>query len=123
MRQISGAEALMQFALVLTGTFCILSVVLFLNWMVHHLLHKGNLKTRVTFSLRFSPSQATFSFISIKKKKVPPVNIYTAVTPKPTTFLRAAVFPVFTAYPAVPLHETPVAPFLLGGHLMKPGVS
>lgn len=69
MRQISGAEALMQFALVLTGTFCILSVVLFLNWMVHHLLHKGNLKTRVTFSLRFSPSQATFSFISIKKKK------------------------------------------------------
>lgn len=68
-RQISGAEALMQFALVLTGTFCILSVVLFLNWMVHHLLHKGNLKTRVTFSLRFSPSQATFSFISIKKKK------------------------------------------------------
>lgn len=68
-RQISGAEALMQFALVLTGTFCILSVVLFLNWMVHYLLHKGNLKTRMTFSLRFSPSQATFSFISIKKKK------------------------------------------------------
>lgn len=98
MRQISGAEALMQFALVVTGTFCILRVVLFLNWMVHHLFHKGNLKTRMTFSLRFSPSQATFSFISIKKKKVPPVNIYTAVTPKPTTFLRAAVFSLFSLH-------------------------